>query len=94
MHFFLKAHVIEKTSLGQTTSRHYDKKNPDRAISEFFSTFNEETKQFEDKTLKLLVPNSKRLGGYTQMDELFSKKHTPDPKKRYMVSLKKVLGQP
>ena len=30
------------------------------------------------------------------MDELFSKKHTPlkDPKKRYMVSLKKALGRP
>ena len=24
--------------------------------------------QFQDKTLQLLVPNSKRLGGYTQMD--------------------------
>ena len=42
------------------------------------------------------MPKSKRLRGYTQMDELFSKKHTPleDLKKRYMVSLKKVLGQP
>ena len=57
-------------------------------------TFNEETDQ--DKTLQLLIPNSKRLGGYTQMDELFSKKHTPleDPKKRYMVSLKKTLVRP
>ena len=39
---------------------------------------------------------SKRLGGYTQMGVLFSlKKHTPleDPKKRYMVSLKKALGR-
>jgi hypothetical protein len=59
-------------------------------------TFNEETEQFQEKILQLLVPNSKRLGGYTQMDELFSKKNTPlkDPKKRYMVLLKKVLGQP
>ena len=42
------------------------------------------------------MPNSKRLGGYTQMGVLFSsKKHTPleDPKKRYMVSLKKALGR-
>ena len=74
MHFFFKkAHVIENTSSRQTTSRPYDKKNPDRAISEFFLTFNEETEQFQDKILQLLVPNSKRLGGYTQMDELFSK---------------------
>ena len=95
MHFFFKkAHVTEKTSSRQTTSRPYDKKNPGQAISEFFFTFNEETDQ--DKILLLLVPNSKRLGGYTQMDELFSKKHTPleDPKKRYMVSLKKAPGRP
>ena len=26
------------------------------------------SEQFQDKTLQLLVPNSKRLGGYTQMD--------------------------
>ena len=39
--------------------------------------FNEESEQFQDKTLQLLVPNSKRLGGYTQMEVLFSKKvHT------------------
>ena len=47
-------------------------------------------------TLQLLVPNSKRLGGYTQLDVLFSsKRHTPleDPQKRYMVSLKKALGR-
>ena len=25
------------------------------------------SEQFQDKTLQLLVPNSKRLGGYTQM---------------------------
>ena len=74
MHFFFKkAHVTEKTSSRQTTSRPYDKKNPDRAISKFFLTINEETEQFQDKILQLLVPNSKRLGGYTQVDELFSK---------------------
>jgi len=56
-------HVTEKTSSGQTTSRPYDKKNLDRAISEFFLTFNEERDQ--DKILQLLVPKSKRLGGYT-----------------------------
>ena len=33
--FFEKAHVTKKTSR-QTTSRPHDKKNPDRAISEFF----------------------------------------------------------
>ena len=56
-------------------------------------TFNEERNR--DKILQLLVPKSKRLGGYTQMDELFSKRHTPfeDSKKRYMVSLKKALGR-
>ena len=54
-----------------------DKKNPERAISEFFLTFNEETEQFQDKILQLLVPNSKRLRGYTQMDVLFLQKaHT------------------
>ena len=34
--FFEKAHVTNKTSSRQTTSRPQDKKNPDRAISEFF----------------------------------------------------------
>jgi hypothetical protein len=66
VHFlFKKAHDTEKTSSRQTTSRPYDKKNPDRAISKFFLTFNEETEQFQDKILQLLVLNSKRLGGYT-----------------------------
>ena len=32
------------------------------------------SEQFQDKTLQLFVPNSKRLGGYTQMDVLFSSK--------------------
>ena len=32
------------------------------------------SEQFQDKTLQLLVPNSKRLGGYTQMDVLFLQK--------------------
>ena len=57
---------------------------------------NEESEQFHDKTLQLLVPKSKRLGGYTQMGILFSsKKHKPleDPKKLYMVLLKKALGR-
>ena len=48
----------------------------------------------QEKTLQLLVPKSKRLGGYTQMDVLFSsKKHKPleDPKKRYTISLSKAL---
>ena len=46
--------------------------------------------------LQLLVPNSKRLRGYTQLDVLFSsKRHTPleDPRKCYIVSLKKALGR-
>ena len=34
--FFEKAHITKKTSSRQTTSRPHDKKNPDRAISEFF----------------------------------------------------------
>ena len=64
MHFFFKkTHVTEKTSSRQTTLRPYDKKNPDKVISEFFLTFNEETDQ--DKILQLLVPISKRIGGYT-----------------------------
>ena len=44
--------------------------------------------KFSEKTLQLFVPNSKRLGGYTQWVHFF-KKYTPleDLKKRYMVSL-------
>ena len=51
------------------------------------------SEQFQDKNLQLFVPNSKRLGGYTQMDVL--KKHKPveDTKKRYIVSLRKALRQ-
>ena len=50
------------------------------------------SERFQEKTLQLLVLNSKRLGGYTQMDVL--KKHKPleDAKKRYTVSLRKALG--
>ena len=32
------------------------------------------SEQFQDKTLQLLVSNSKRLRGYTQMDVLFLQK--------------------
>ena len=42
------------------------------------------------------MPNSKRLGGYTQMGVLFSsKRYTPreDLTKRCTVSLKKALGR-
>ena len=55
--------------------------------------FDEESEQFQDKTLQLLVPKSKRLGGYTQMGVLFSKRYTSheDLTKRYTVSLKKAL---
>ena len=35
-----KAHITQKTSSRQTTSRPHDKKNPDIAISELFSTEN------------------------------------------------------
>ena len=53
---------------------------------------------FKKRPSKLLVPNSKRLGGYIQVGVLFSsKKYTPhmrrDLMKRYMVSLKKALEQ-
>ena len=56
--------------------------------------FNEQSEQLQDKILQLLVPISKRLGGYNQMDVLFSKKHSPleDLKKRYKVSLQNALG--
>ncbi|XP_066379263.1 peroxidase 1-like [Miscanthus floridulus] len=49
--------------------------------------FDEESEQFQDKTLQLLFPNSKRLRGFFFQDK------TPleDPKKRSMVSLKKAL---
>ena len=36
--------------------------------------FDEGSEQLQDMTLQLLVPNSKRLGGYTQLDALFSSK--------------------
>ena len=47
------------------------------------------------QTLQLLVPNSKRLGGYTQRGVLFSKRYTPreDLTERYTVLLKKALGR-
>ena len=39
--------------------------------------FDEESGRLQEKTLKLLVPNSKRLGGYIHMGVLFFKKvHT------------------
>ena len=58
----------KNSEISQTTSRTHVKKNPDQAISEFFliKNLDEESEQFQDKTLQLLVPNSKRLGGYTQ----------------------------
>ena len=51
---------------------------------------------FKKRPSKLLVPNSKRLGGYIQIGVLFSpKKYTPrkDLTKRYKVSLKEALGR-
>ena len=38
--------------------------------------FDEESEQFQDKTLQLLIPNSKRLGGYTKMGVFFLQKST------------------
>jgi len=81
--FFLKkAHVTKKISSRQTTSRTHVKKNPDQAISEFFliKNLDEESEQFQDKTLQLLVPNSKRLGGYTQADVFLLQKSTHQSK--------------
>ena len=85
MHFFFKkAHITQKISSRQTTSRPHDKKNMDQSISEFFliknlgicsEPFDEESEQFQDKTLQLLVLNSKRLGGY-MMGVLFIQKST------------------
>ena len=49
------------------------------------------SEQFQDKTLQLFVPKSKRLGGYTQMDVLKRHKPLEDAKKRYTVSLRKAL---
>ena len=83
--FFKKAHITQKISSRQATSRPHDKKNPYRAISEFFFIKNpgicsgalrRRSEQFQDKTLQLLVPNSKRLRGYTQMGILFLQKST------------------
>ena len=63
-----------------------DKKNPDLAIPELFfdkeprymlgSPSTKNQSNFQDKTLQLLVPNSKRLRGYTQMGILFLQKST------------------
>ena len=54
-------------------------KEPEHSIRALFNKevgepFNEESGRFQEKTLKLLVPNSKRLGGYIQMGVLFSPK--------------------
>ena len=94
--FSKKAHIAKKTSSRQITSRPHDKKNRDLAISELF--FYKEPgymlRNPQEKTLQLLVPKSKRLGGYTQMGIFFSpKRYTPtkDLMKRYTVSLKKTL---
>ena len=35
------------------------------------SHFDEQSEQLQDKILQLLVPNSKMLGGYNQIDVLF-----------------------
>ena len=91
-------HVTQNTSSRQTTSRPQDKKNPNTAKSELFSTRKpgKLSTENQEETLKLLVPNSKRLGGYNQMGVLFSsKKYTPrkDLTKRYMISLKEALGR-
>ena len=81
-------------------------KEPEHSIRALFNKevgepFNEESGRVQEKTLKLLVPNSKRLGGYIQIGVLFSpkkkstKKYTPrkDLTKRYTVLLKKALGR-
>ena len=76
--FFLQKKCTSPRRLLQdkTTSRNHDKKKPDRAISEFFLIKNPGTHSvtFQDKTLQLLVPNSKRLGGYTQWVHFFLRK--------------------
>ena len=75
-------------------------KEPEHSIIALFNKevgepFNKELGRFQEKTLKLLVPNSKRLGGYIHMGVLFSKRYTPrkDLTKRYTVSIKKALGR-
>ena len=96
-----KTHTTQNVSSRQTVSGPQDKKNPNTASELLFNKevgepFNEESGRFQEKTLKLLVPNSKRLGGYIQMGVLFlQKKYTPrkDLTKRYTVSLKKALGR-
>ena len=93
-----KTHTTQNVSSRQTVSGPQDKKNPNTLLfnKEVGEPFNEESGRFQEKTLKLLVPNNKRLGGYTQMEILFSsKRYTPceDLMKCYTVSLKKALGR-
>ena len=99
MHFFLQKSAHHQEDFFKIyhfkTSR---QKNPDLAIPEFF--FDKEPgymlRNPQEKTLQLLVPKSKRLGGYTQMGVLFSSKRytsREDLMKCYTVSLKKALGR-
>ena len=80
--FSKKAHTTQNASSRQTVSGSQDKKNPNTAKSEpFFNKevgepFDEESGRLQEKTLKLLVPNSKRLGGYIHMGVLFFQKST------------------
>ena len=81
--FSKKAHTTQNASLRQTASGPQDKKNPNTAKSEpLFNKevrepFDEELGRLQEETLKLLVPNSKRLRGYIHMGVLFFKKvHT------------------
>ena len=104
--FFEKAHVTKKTSPRQTTSRLQDKKNPNRAISEFLfekepgymlgrpSTKNQSN--FKTRPSSSLFQIARDSGATPRWEHFFfKKKYTPpeDLTKRYTVSLKKALGR-
>ena len=73
--FLQKSARHQKTSSTQTTSRHYDKKNPERAIFEFFLIKLRRTiRATSRQDPPAPCSNSKRLEGYNQMDVLFLQK--------------------
>ena len=44
-----------------------NKLTPEQKSKTIETKLEHKSERFQDKTLQLLVPNSKRLGGYTQM---------------------------
>ena len=74
--FLRKSARHQKTYSTQTTSRHYDKKNPERAIFEFFfhKTSTNNQSNFKTRSSSSLFQIARGSGGYNQMDVLFLQK--------------------